>query len=810
MDFYEAALQMGVQQDLLHTCTAGMQVLARALEAREVRIEVTDPASPDILGSSCLRLPEDTVVDEADEPVTDVEQKIGHVAVLHVKMTRTPRKMELLLLLSGRLELAWRSQLQSEMIRSIQSQLTGRKDMDRKIGRALAGVNDTRELAEELQRLVSSILEIQHTGFYFLDPETRTLQLGFAKDLEEWERADAERTAWDRHPGRVIKTGRTIDVPDTSQDQERLTVTSMRNQTIRSRLYMPVRFGNEVIGALGLASNRPHAFDDMHRDVLTFLADIAGLTWGRIREGKARERRERLLQATAEISSLLISSTDWQTVGAQVIEQLGHAANAESAAVVEFSPGEHPAGMNTCWPAESNPSELEAFARAHLEELGEGRTISMNSNHGAGEGTGPGSRCMIGVPIQIGRSTIAALLIGSESQDPFWDDITLEAIGTVARAITSSISRSRLETALRHSQKLEAIGTLAGGIAHDFNNLLWPILSYTQLLKDRNRDPAEREMLNDIEGAARRASDLVSQILNMSRHVTPNKEVVDLAAAVRDALRLLERSLPPSIDLQIHIEENVGRARIDVSGLHQVILNLCTNASQAMTSGGMLSVRLSGGGDGEAILVIEDEGIGMDEYTLAHLFDPYFTTKASTGGTGLGLTIVHRIIDEFGGSLETFSRKGLGTRQSVKIPLTSEAGGNERTAEQIDLSASPKGARILVVDDDEQVGQLCREILESYQYECEVFTEPRKLLERIGHETSSLTAVVTDLSMPEMNGIELTRCIRELDEDLPIICCTGFGSDSLEKEALLAGVTAFARKPLGVEEFGRILKEAIT
>ena len=812
MDFHEAAVRMGSQPDLHGTTQEAMKAVASILDAHGIRLEITDPTSRAILGTNSLHLDGMNRGMVMTAARASISQPIGNIAVMHLELEENDRNRELLRLLSGRIELAWRNQIQKEEIQSIRAELSNRRNLDRKIGRALARVTNTSELAREIEGLLSSVLHIQHTGFYFLDPETMDLKLGFAKNLEDWEIEDAERTAWDRHPGHVIRTGETIDVPDTRSDEDRITSTSLRRQTIRSRLYVPVRCGSDVIGALGLASNQVDAFSDEHRDILSFLTDIAGLTWGRIREGKKRERRERLMRATSEISSRLLTTTDWRTTGTELLELLSMAVEADSASIIEFSNNDEVATPVSSWPDAPPPDAIIDFAMENVSRLSAGTSVSSEPNPGSGKATNrTGSEqgeSMIGVPIRFGRTTLATLVVRSTHSRGLWDEVTGDAIRTVATAITSAESRTRLEYALRHSQKLEAIGTLAGGIAHDFNNLLWPILAFTQILKDKSKDTADRNMLIDIETAADRATELVAQILDMSRHVKPNKEVANLRSVTNDALRLLKRSLPSSVNLVIDLED-VGNANLDIAGYNQVILNLCTNASQAMTRGGMLSLKLFKGDRNHACLIIQDEGSGMDEHTLAHLFDPYFTTKGSTGGTGLGLTIVQKIIEELGGTIETFSRKGTGTRQTVRIPLTENA-VQEHVKDLIeDHVASREGLRVFVVDDEPGIGNMCREMLEYFEYEAELFLDGRSLLERIDRDDDLPDAIITDLSMPEMDGIELTRCLRRRSDDIPIICCTGFGSESVEKEAYDAGVSAFARKPLGLEEFGKLVKAVL-
>ena len=807
---HEAALRIGATLDLVETCKQALEALSSALDAPDVVLTVDDPHSRAILGR-VLRYHGPAAATTA-HLVTQVK-RIGVFGTLRIELPESTQSQQLLNLLTQRLEDAWRACLQKDELERTHSDLLNRRDLDRKIGRALAYVTNTDELAVTIDRLLETIFPVQYNACYFLDPESGELTLGFAKDFEDWEAEDALRTAWHRHPGLVIRTGRVVDVPDIDADPEHLTSTSLRRHKIKSRLYLPVRFGEEVIGAIGLASTRAHEFNEMHRDALTFLTDIAGLTWGRIREEKSRERRERLLCATSEISTRLLATPDWRSISEQILELVANAIGADSASIVEFGVSFESCSLAAYWPPTARPEEAYEFTEAHKKDLHAGTTIS-NCEHGDGScgpihPGEPRRPAMIALPIRAGSTTRGAVVVESRKGNVRWDEVMAEAIRTVADAIAAADSRSRLESALRHSQKLEAIGTLAGGIAHDFNNLLWPILTYTQLLRERVQDSTADEMLSDIESATKRASELVSQILDLSRHMEPRREVIALREVVTEAVRFLRRSIPASITLHEDLQD-VGNADLDASGIHQIVLNLCTNACQAMPSGGSVSIQLSKSDENAATLLIEDDGPGMDEHTLSHLFDPYFTTKASSGGTGLGLAIVRGIVDEFDGKIDVVSHPGIGTRLQVSIPIVGDDVRVTLPKGLEDLSAKQKGMRLLVVDDDPFVGSMCAELLESFGYEVELFQDGNALLERVRTGSEPFAGVVTDLSMPEMSGIDLTRALRATHPDLPIVCCTGFGSDALEREALNAGVTCFARKPLDLDEFGRILRLALS
>jgi signal transduction histidine kinase/CheY-like chemotaxis protein len=805
-DYYETALQIGATLDLSTTCKEALKVCALALDVPFITLEVLDETSMSELGSK-LQFRNEKASRDA-ERIPRVEP-IGKFALMHFEATDGLETDKLVTLLCRRIELAWRSCLQQHEIEASNRALAKRIDMDRKIGRSLAHVTNNMELSSEIEKLLEMIVSTEFTATYFLNQETNNLELLSAKGFEDWEMEDALKTAWFRHPGHVIRTGEVIDVPDTLQDKECLTSTSMRRHKIRSRFFIPVRFGDDVIGALGLASSIPNCFQDGHRDILNFLADIAGLTWGRIREEKGRERRERMLHTNAKISSTLMTTPNFHEVSKQVLELLANAVYAVSATIIEFSPKSASPGVVAAWPPENTGSESVDFCTKHRETLLEGKeVVTPARSDSTSQETYADRTQMIGVPLRSGNTTRGAVVVKVTEQFETWSEVALDTIKQVANAIASADCRCRLEAELRHSQKLEAIGTLAGGIAHEFNNLLWPILSYTQLLKERTTDSTSFTMLEAIENASTKATKQVSQVLDRCRIDEPDSEIVDLKSVIMDSLHFLKRSIPAVIVIDENLND-VGNANIDVSEIHQVVLNVCTNACQAMDKGGTITVRLFKSDFEDAVLEVSDNGAGMDEYPHNHLFDEYFSSKKSGKETGLGMSIVHKIIEDMGGSISTSTVPTEGTTVAIRIPLLRDAVQSTTIDFKGELNAPFKGITVFIVDDDTAVRTMCTEIIESFEYEVEAFADPRDLVTAFTNTEKRPSVIITDLSMPVMDGIELTKILRKIDQEIPIICCTGFGSESLEREALESGVSAFARKPLRVEDFGRLLRNAI-
>jgi len=256
--------------------------------------------------------------------------------------------------------------------------------------------------------------------------------------------------------------------------------------------------------------------------------------------------------------------------------------------------------------------------------------------------------------------------------------------------------QKRLQQRLLHSEKMEAIATLAGGIAHDFNNVLYAILGYTDLALDLTEpESPARECLEQVRIGACRARDVVRQILVFHRPAAPEREPVSLQTVVREALHLIRGALPPTIEIRVNLDGNCRRVLGDPTALHQAVMNLCTNAYQAMReAGGVLEVglreqRLTGprsallpglrAGD-HAVLVVRDSGCGMDEATRRRIFEPYFTTRGAGEGTGMGLAMVHGVVESLGGAVQVQSEPGRGTTFEIFLPVLSEAAGDELPA----------------------------------------------------------------------------------------------------------------------------------
>ncbi len=340
------------------------------------------------------------------------------------------------------------------------------------------------------------------------------------------------------------------------------------------------------------------------------------------------------------------------------------------------------------------------------------------------------------------------------------------------------------EERLRQAQKFEALGTLAGGIAHDCNNILGAIVARTELAQlDDPSDHVLAHHLEQIRRASSRATSLISKILSFSRKRPHERVATSLPAVTREVLELLRATLPTTVELEVEVSDDVPRVLADANQLHQVVMNLCTNAAQAMRNRGVLRVRVEpitivAPGDAELApgdyvrLVVADSGHGMDEATLRRIFDPFFTTKGPGAGTGLGLAVVFGIVKDHDGHITVVSEPDRGATFSVYLP---PAGPQARVSERpCAMAAAGGGELILFVDDERMLCEVAEQLLDRAGYRTEVFISSREAWSAIERDPRRFAAVVTDLTMPGMTGVELAARIAKLSSAPPVILTSGY------------------------------------
>jgi PAS domain S-box-containing protein len=374
--------------------------------------------------------------------------------------------------------------------------------------------------------------------------------------------------------------------------------------------------------------------------------------------------------------------------------------------------------------------------------------------------------------------------------------------------------RRQLETRLRQSQKMEAIGTLAGGIAHDFNNILSAIMGNTELLLYQNNlQEAGKKKLDNIYIASQRAKDLVGQILLFSRKGEQECKPVVLQVIVKETVKLIKASLPSTIEIKLSISDESIQVLADPTQIHQILMNLCTNAHHAMmVTGGVLTIELStvdivpgessksaGSRSGFWVkLSVKDTGKGMRPEILERIFEPYFSTREKGVGTGLGLAVVHGIVQSYGGFIDVSSQPGEGSVFNIFLPKT------DQLIEEISRSAEPmpmgNNQRILFVDDEEMLIDLEKDALESLKYQVVAVSSADEALRLFSSSPDDFDLVITDMTMPKMTGDLLAKEILKIRPDIPVILCTGFSETITKEKALAAGIRDFLMKPVKIQD----------
>jgi len=396
----------------------------------------------------------------------------------------------------------------------------------------------------------------------------------------------------------------------------------------------------------------------------------------------------------------------------------------------------------------------------------------------------------------------------------------VEDFRDVSELKNAEAEKRKLEIQVIQMQKMEAIGALAGGIAHDFNNILTAILGYSDLArKDLGPGSPVLRRIDEIVRASQRARDLVRQILTFSRKTSHDRQPVDIDPIVEEALKLIEVSIPKNITIERHIGTGMKQVLADPTQIHQVVMNLCTNAAHAMPEGGLLEVRLGfrqiEGDDpgcspelspGPYVeLMVRDTGYGMSPDIVDKVFDPFFTTKPPGDGTGMGLAVVHGIVKSHGGAISVSSTPGRGTSFFVHLPVVSQMDIIEDEASGTD----PGKLRILLVDDEESLVRLWREVLESMGFNVETRTSAMEAHELFASEPDRFDLIVTDYAMPGMTGLELSQSVLRIRPDIPIILCTGFSHMMGESFARKMGVREFVLKPIVRQDMARIIRKTL-
>lgn len=414
--------------------------------------------------------------------------------------------------------------------------------------------------------------------------------------------------------------------------------------------------------------------------------------------------------------------------------------------------------------------------------------------------------------------------VSSRGVEAGGEPVLLSIIRDITWRKRAEEERNKLEAQLRQAQKMEAIGTLAGGIAHDFNNILGIIMGYAEITGLKlGKDSPEQKSIHEVVKAAHRAKDLVKQILTFSRSGDQERKPLQVVPVVKEALKLLRSTLPTTIEIrqEIDLPQDHGVILADPTQIHQMLMNLATNAAYAMREkGGVLRVRLSPVdfhpsdvdkfpelSPGKYLkLIVADTGHGMDQATLDRIFDPYFTTKGPTSGSGLGLAVVHGIVKSHKGSITATSEPGKGSSFHIYLPRLAGDDAHEEDSP----AAIPTGSeRILLVDDEAVLIEAIERMLEYLGYQVTATTSSAQALLMFREQPEQFDLVITDYTMPEMTGADLAHELVQIRGDIPIILCTGFSERINEEGARKQGISAFIMKPASLKGLAEAIRKVL-
>ena len=382
--------------------------------------------------------------------------------------------------------------------------------------------------------------------------------------------------------------------------------------------------------------------------------------------------------------------------------------------------------------------------------------------------------------------------------------------------------RRRLEEDLRQAQKLEAVGTLAGGIAHDFNNILFGIVGYAELIGKAQSPGDVKEDLAELLKAAQRGRELVERIMVFSRRQPSERRPLEIGASIAEAAKLLRATLPASIEVRVTVHAEAPRVLGDATSIHQVLMNLGTNAAHAMPRGGLLDILVEpryvrdsvvrahpGLHEGPyAVLVVRDTGSGMDAATRSRAFEPFFTTKPKGSGTGLGLSMVHTIVEAHEGVIDLVSEPDRGTSVTCFFPALPASVAEERR--EAEAAPRGRGERVLLVDDEPSLARMNKRRLEAVGYAVTADSDPERALATFRSRPDDFDVVVTDYLMPRLGGLDLAREVHNLRPEVPIVLLTGYMEELPEETIRSAGIRRLVSKPATIVELGMALQAVTT
>jgi len=680
------------------------------------------------------------------------------------------------------------------------------------LGIALSGVINIEKTLALIVNTACKIPDMDCGGVYLVDQDSKALNLLYSKGLSPQFVKNISYYDENSDQAKIIASGNSIfaDYSQLKISRDRV----KQKEKIHAIAIIPITHNGKAIGALNVASHSINSIPIPTREHLETIASRVGSAIARViveeknikqhlelqllskklqKEIDEHKLTDKILEVEKDKFRIL---TEKSPLGISMIQEDGRYLylNPKFIEMFGYEIDDIPTGkewFQKVFPDKEYRNHVISTWENDLKEFSIGESRPRNFD----------VTCKDGSTKEIHFRPVA---MENKYQLVIYEDIT---------------EKNRLEVQLQQSQKMESIGTLAGGIAHDFNNILSPVIGYTELLLvDTPEKSPIRISLNEVLKGALRARNLVKQILTFSRQTDQEIRPMKVQHILKEVLKLSRSTLPSTIEIKQNIHKKCGMIMADPTQIHQIVMNLITNAFHAMEdSGGTLTVDLkeidlTRGNIPEpnltpgpyVCLTIADTGTGMDDETQARLFEPYFTTKERDKGTGLGLAVVHGIVNTYSGAIVVESKHGKGTEFQIYIPRIAS---DVDTKTEIQPTALQTGnERILLVDDEEPISAIIKSMLERLGYFVTVRNSSTDTLEAFRTAPDNFDLVITDMTMPNLTGDKLAIEIKKIRSDIPVIICTGFSEKVSEGKSSLFGVDGILMKPVSMDQLARTVR----